>query len=152
MSFKGYGARRLSKTFGQQIDGLLLYLSMEDNIMMISGNAFKQMLAEAAYEGAKKALNEIGTQDKVRKEWLSLKDAVSFLSDKGISISMGHLKNLTYRDEIPSYKINRKLSFLPQDLELWVERNAQSSRQSLEDAACGLARSAQRKGAHSKTM
>ena len=115
--------------------------------MMISGSAFRQMLADAAYEGAKKALNEIGTRDKVRKEWLPLKDAVAFLAEKGISVSAGHLKNLTYRDEIPSYKINRRLSFLPQDLELWIERNARSSRQSFENAARELVRSARKKAA-----
>lgn len=117
--------------------------------MMISGSAFKQMLADAAYEGAKKALAEVTTCNKPQKEWLSLKDAVAFLDAKGISMSAGHLKNLTYRDEIPSYKINRKLSFSPHDLESWIERNAQSARQSLENAACELANSARRKQ-HSK--
>ena len=118
--------------------------------MMISGSTFKQMLADAAYEGAKKALAEVGTCNKPQKEWLSLKDAVAFLDDKGVSMSVGHLKNLTYRDEIPSYKINRKLSFLPQDLELWIARNAQANRQSLENAGRELAKSAGRKGRHAK--
>lgn len=119
---------------------------MEDNIIMIPGNLFKQMMTDAAYEGARKALAEIGTNNTMPKERLSLKDAASYISTKtGVGMSHDHLKKLGYKGEIRYSKINGKLSFLPQDLDSWIEQHAQSSDRSLEDAAREIAKSARRK-------
>ena len=118
---------------------------MEDNIMMISGSVFKQIIAEAAYEGAKKALEEIGPHDNVHKDILSVKEAIALCDKKGVCMSEGHLKNLRYKGIIPAFTVNRKLRFLRQDIELWIEQNIKNDLQSMETAEKVLAKSAGRK-------
>lgn len=113
--------------------------------MMISESVFKQMIAEAAYEGAKKALADIGSRDEVHKDSLSAKEAIAFLDTKGVPMSEGHLKNLRYNGKIPAYTVNRKLRFLRRDLELWIERNINYDLQSMENAERILTKSARRK-------
>lgn len=102
------------------------------------------MIAEAAYEGAKRALSDIGLRYEVHKDSLSTKEAIAFLDAKGVSMSEGHLKNLKYNGKIPAYTVNRKLRFLRRDLELWIERKINYDLQSMENAERILAKSAGR--------
>lgn len=115
---------------------------------MISESVFKQIIAEAAYEGAKKALAEVGSRHEEPyepKAYLSKEEAIAFLDKKGVPMSLGHLKNLRCRGEIPAFIINNKLRFLQSDLELWLTHNVKSDLQSLENAERVLAESAWRK-------
>lgn len=117
-----------------------------NNIIMISGDAFKRMLEDAAYAGAKKALAEAGTCQTIHKERLSLKDAAAYITEKsGVGMSSAHLKTLLYKGDVVCSKINGKLSFLAKDLDFWIEKNAQSFDQSLIRAAQELNKSVRRK-------
>lgn len=114
-----------------------ILMRMED----ITENKIRKWVFEATEECL---MRWFASQSYQNKERLTKNEAIAFLKDCGYETTISKLHKLSATGEIPSSKINGKLSFLKADLQEWAKRQIEYD-VSLSNAAILLAESARRK-------
>jgi excisionase family DNA binding protein len=112
-----------------------------DSIVVISQEALSQLIEEAV----RKSLPKQAPQPKSEPNKVTRELALSFLEDKGYTVSKSLFYKATSAREIPFTRFGRRLLFNKTDLLSWAENRCTSHNTRKHDAAIILMNSANKK-------
>jgi excisionase family DNA binding protein len=105
-------------------------MEKEVNIQQLLREILEPIIDDCVERAFNKNINELRFEKPTITEVFDIKEATSYLK-----ISKATIYKMTMKQEIPHYKVGKRLYFRKEDLDSWINKGRVKTRQEIIDAA-----------------